>query len=531
MKTVKPFVYDDLLCNLSEPRLVEHALGLKEGELTNTGAFVVRTGAFTGRSPLDKFIVQTNATTPRVWWEKVNQPISEAHFQSLYKKVVDYLHSRLAFSQDLSACADIRYNLNLRVITEYAWHSLFSRILLREPEQPTVPPDTRSEMIDGPFNGFKILCAPGCVANPEEDGTRTKTFVVINFDERVVLIGGTKYAGEIKKSVFTILNYLLPQKSVLPMHCSANVGLHRSDTALFFGLSGTGKTTLSADPARALIGDDEHGWSDHGVFNIEGGCYAKCIGLTQQAEPQIFNAIRFGSVLENVPVDRPTGEPDYQSTFVTENTRAAYPLEFIPGAVRCAMAGHPENIVFLTADAFGVLPPVSRLNTNQAVYHFLSGYTARVAGTERGLGGEPQATFSACFGQPFLPLPPTTYADMLERRIRQHNVKVWLLNTGWQGGPYGVGTRVPLSLTRRMLDALLQGELDDADLVAHPVFGLHSPAAITGIPDEVLNPCLSWKRTSEYQRAATALAAKFRENFAQYLDKVPTEVATAGPIE
>ncbi len=530
MKTVNPFVCDDLFCNLSEARLVEHALARREGQLTNSGAFVVRTGVFTGRSPQDKFIVHTNTTDKVVWWEKVNQPLSEAHFRSLYQKVVDYLHSRLAFSQDLTACADIRFSLNVRVITEFAWQSLFSRILLREPDTTTLPPEPRSNLIDEPFNGFKILCAPGCMANPQDDGTRTKTFVVINFDERVVLIGGTQYAGEIKKSVFTILNYLLPQQGVLPMHCSANVGLHRSDTALFFGLSGTGKTTLSADPSRALIGDDEHGWSDHGVFNIEGGCYAKCIGLSHQAEPQIFNAIRFGSVLENVPVDPSSGEPDYTSTEFTENTRAAYPLEYIPGAVRCAMAGHPQHIVFLTADAFGVLPPVSRLTYDQTIYHFLSGYTARVAGTERGMSGEPQATFSACFGQPFLPLPPTTYAAMLAHRIKQFNVKVWLLNTGWQGGPYGVGTRVPLLLTRRMLEAVLTGELDDVDLVSHPLFGLQSPAGIDGVPNEILNPCLAWHKPADYQRAAAALAAKFRENFAQYHGKVSREVEDSGPL-
>ncbi len=529
MKTENPNVRGDVFCNLSASRLVEHALARNEGELTSSGAFAVRTGAFTGRSPQDKFIARTTSSEPLVWWGKVNQPISPEKFDSLYKKVCDYLHSRPIYSQDLSAGADPRYNLGLRVITEFAWHSLFSRTLLRGPEQTPVSPESRATLLEKPFDGFKILCAPGCMANPEEDGTRSKTFVVLNFEEKIVLIGGTEYAGEIKKSVFTILNYLLPQQNVLPMHCSANVGLNHSDVALFFGLSGTGKTTLSADPTRALIGDDEHGWSDHGVFNFEGGCYAKCINLTPESEPQIYNAIKFGSVLENVPVDRASGEPDYKSTKYTENTRVAYPLNYIPGAMGCASAGHPQNIVFLTADAFGVLPPVSRLTHDQAIYHFLSGYTARVAGTERGMDCEPQATFSACFGQPFLPLPPAAYADMLAERLCRYDVKVWLLNTGWQGGPYGVGTRVPLALTRRMLDAAIEGELDDASMAVHPLFGLQSPTAIPGVPAEVLNPCHSWTNPSDYQRAAINLAQKFRENFKQYHGKVSQAVENSGP--
>jgi phosphoenolpyruvate carboxykinase (ATP) len=503
--------------NLAPARLVEAALACREGQLTDAGALVARTGKRTGRSPGDKFVVRYDGrpSAQQMEWGAVNQPVSPETFDRLRARVVAYLQGRELFVLDAAVGADPRHALRVRLITEYAWHALFAHQLFRRPAE---------EDAGGP--AWTILAAPRFLADPALDGTKSETAVMLDVEQRQVLICGTEYAGEIKKSVFTVMNYLLPAQGVLPMHCSANVG-RAGDTALFFGLSGTGKTTLSADPQRALIGDDEHGWSDHGVFNIEGGCYAKCIGLTRQSEPQIYDAIRFGAVLENVAIHPETGEPDYADGSLTENTRAAYPVEHIPGARLSGQAGHPRSILFLAADAFGVLPPIARLTPEQVRYHFLSGYTAKLAGTEVGLS-EPEATFSACFGAPFLPLAPQVYARMLGERIARHGARVFLVNTGWTGGPYGVGRRIRLAHTRELVRQALLGALDDAPTAADPVFGLHVPLRVDGVPDEVLRPRETWADPAAYDAQARELAARFAENFRRFAD-VAAEVGAAGP--
>ncbi len=509
--------------NLNAATLVEHSVRRNEGLIAQNGAFVVKTGKFTGRSPKDKFIVREPGSEEKIWWGPVNQPLSESSFDSLYRRVTRYLEGREVYVQNLYGGADIRYRLPVRVVTEYAWHSLFARQLL-------VRPELFHEAAQEEDNqGFTILAAPGCRAVPAEDGTNSETFVVIHFARRLVLIGGTEYTGEIKKSVFTLLNYLLPQQNIFPMHCSANIGLNHGDTALFFGLSGTGKTTLSADPSRALIGDDEHGWSDDGVFNFEGGCYAKCIRLSRKAEPQIWDAIRFGSVLENVVMDDTTRELEFDSAELTENTRAAYPINYIPNARIPGVGKHPRNVVFLTADAFGVLPPISRLTPAQARFHFLSGYTAKVAGTERGLSNEPQATFSACFGQPFLPLHPTEYSRMLGEKLDLHRSTVWLVNTGWSGGPYGVGHRMNIAYTRAMVDAAIEGKLSGVEFETEPVFGLAIPKAVPGVPPEVLNPRNTWPDKAAYDVQIAHLAQLFVKNFDLYRESAAPEVIAAAP--
>jgi phosphoenolpyruvate carboxykinase (ATP) len=504
--------------NLSAARLLEEALHRGEGHLAANGPLVVRTGQYTGRSPKDRFIVSDEISQSTVDWGDVNQPMSPQHFEKLFQKVRAYLQGQDVFVQDCFAGADSRFALPIRAVTELAWHSLFARqLLVRPTEQPTAenPPE------------YTIIYTPGLHADPASDGTRSEAFVVLNFSSKVVIIGGTRYAGELKKSVFSLLNYLLPDRSVLPMHCSANIGAG-GDVALFFGLSGTGKTTLSADPERGLIGDDEHGWSEAGVFNFEGGCYAKCIKLSKEKEPQIWNAIRFGSVLENVVFDAETRALDLDDGSLTENTRAAYPVEFIDNAVVPGVGGHPANIVFLTADAFGVLPPISRLTPEQAMYHFLSGYTAKVAGTERGLGNEPNATFSACFGAPFLPRSPAVYARMLGERMRRHNAQCWLVNTGWVGGRFGVGKRMDLPHTRAMISAALSGKLGKADYTPHSLFGVAMPKQCPGVPSEVLDPRAMWKDPAAYDQAAQELAARFERNFEKFPD-APEAVKAAGP--
>ncbi|GDX40034.1 phosphoenolpyruvate carboxykinase [ATP] 1 [Armatimonadota bacterium] len=423
--------------------------------------------------------------------------------------------------------ADVRYRLPVRVVTEYAWHSLFARQLFVRPDM------FGSDISDVPTllgEGFTIIDAPGCKAIPAEDGTSSETFVAIHLAKRLILIGGTEYAGEIKKSIFTILNYLLPQHGFLPMHCSANIEREQENTTLFFGLSGTGKTSLSADPLCDLIGDDEHGWTEDGVYNFEGGCYAKCIRLSPSKEPEIWEAIRFGTVLENVMMDSETRHLDFDSVELTENTRAAYPIGYIPHAVIPGEGGHPNNILFLTADAFGVLPPISKLTTAQARFHFISGYTAKIAGTERGLGNEPQATFSACFGMPFLPLPPTRYAELLGKKLAEHNAQVWLINTGWSGGAYGVGERVDIRYTRAMVDSAIQGKLDSVEFVEEPFFGLSVPKEVQGVPSEILNPREAWDDKAGYDRQAKELVRLFVENFEKFRGSASPEVIAVIPI-
>lgn len=508
---------ENILQDLPVSQLVERALKRKEGVLTSTGALRATTGKYTGRSPKDKYVVEELSVKDKINWGSINQPISKLVFENLYKKVLAYLKTKdEIFVSKNFAGADTSYRLPIRVVNEYAWHNLFARQLFIRPTE---------EERQNHHAEFTIISAPGFKANPMIDGTKSEAFIIISFEKRIILIGGTEYAGEIKKSIFSIMNYLLPEQNVLSMHCSANVG-DEGDVALFFGLSGTGKTTLSADPARHLIGDDEHGWSHTGIFNIEGGCYAKCINLTEEKEPQIYNAIRFGSVLENVILDK-NRNPDYDDTELTENTRAAYPLELIPNSVMPSVAGHPNTIIFLTADAFGVLPPISKLTKEQAMYHFLSGYTSKLAGTERGVTS-PECTFSTCFGSPFLPLHANRYAEMLGEKINQHDAQVFLVNTGWSGGEYGVGKRMNLSYTRAMVQAALQGELNSVETVIDPIFGLNIPLHCPGVPDEVLQPKETWVDKAAYDIKAQELASKFQENFKKF-DKVSDKIRNAGP--
>ncbi len=515
---------ESVVWNQYRTPLVEQALCREEGQLSRNGALVVRTGKFTGRSPKDKFIVDEPSCHDDVWWS-ANQSISEECFDRLHKRMTDYLTGKRIYVQDLFGGTDIRYRLPVRIITEYAWHSLFARLLLVEPDRfrgATLP-------VEDLAPPFTIIDAPGCTADPKTDGTNSETFIVINFARRMVLIGGTEYAGEIKKAVFTVLNYLLPLQGIMPMHCSANIGRHHGDTALFFGLSGTGKTTLSADPTRILIGDDEHGWSSDGIFNFEGGCYAKCIRLSKEAEPEIWSAIRFGTVLENVVINPEDRIPDFNAEWLTENTRAAYPIDNIPNASGSGQGSHPDNVVFLTADAFGVLPPISKLTFEQARFHFISGYTARVAGTERGLGNEPQVTFSACFGLPFLPLHPARYSRLLGEKLVKHNVDVWLINTGWSGGPFGVGKRMNIHYTRAMVDAAIEGALNHVGYRQDPIFGLRVPLEVPNVPCQALNPRDTWEDKEAYDAQARELARRFRENIDKFKDSMSPEVYAAAP--
>ncbi len=505
--------------SLSTPQLYEEAIRRREGHLAHLGPLVVRTGEHTGRSPNDKFIVREPSSESKIWWGQVNRPMSPQNFTTLHRRLLAYLQGKDVFVQDCFIGADPEYRLPIRVITETAWQSLFARDMFIQ---------ARPEELTMLTPAYTIIDAPRFHAIPEVDGTRSEVFIVLNFAEQLVLIGGTEYAGEIKKSAFTIMNYLLPPRGVLSMHCSANMGKD-GDVAIFFGLSGTGKTTLSTESNRTLIGDDEHGWSDRGIFNFEGGNYAKVIRLSPTAEPEIYEATRkFGTILENVGYDSATGRVNLEDESLTENTRAAYPISHIPNAARTGMAGHPQNIFMLTADAFGVLPPISRLTAPQAMYNFLSGYTAKVAGTERGIT-EPQATFSTCFGAPFMVLSPTVYANLLGDKIARHRVKVWLVNTGWTGGPFGVGRRIPIAYTRSMVHAALDGALEDVPKETDPIFGLAVPTACRDVPPQLLRPRDTWADKSDYDVQARRLANMFADNFSQFADLVPPDVKAAGP--
>lgn len=504
--------------NLGAPQLYEYAVRAGEGVITADGALCAETGVFTGRSPKDKFTVRDATTENTVWWSS-NQSITADQFETLYQDFLKHAEGKSLFAQDLYGGADPTFRIKTRVFTELAWHSLFIRTLLRRPE--------RAEL-DSFVPELTLINLPSFKADPKRHGCRSENVVAIDFARKIVLIGGTEYAGEIKKSVFTTLNYYLPEKGVLPMHCSANVGPD-GDTAIFFGLSGTGKTTLSADPNRTLIGDDEHGWGKDGVFNFEGGCYAKCIKLSKDAEPEIFAAAsRFGAVLENVVLDPVTRTPDFDDGSKTENTRAAYPLESIPNASMTGRAGQPKNVVMLAADAFGVMPPIAKLTPAQAMYHFLSGYTAKVAGTERGIT-EPTPEFSTCFGSPFLPRDPAAYGNMLRELIAKNGVDCWLVNTGWTGGKYGTGHRMPIKVTRALLTAALNGSLRNAEFRTDPYFGFAVPTALPGVPSDILEPAKTWADKAEFDKTARALVGMFQKNFTKFESKVDAEVLAAAP--
>ena len=504
--------------NLSVSETVKRSLARGEVISSKTGTLVVYTGKYTGRSPKDKFIVDTPSAHGKINWGEVNIPISEDVFEKLYKKVSAHLSSvDELFIFDGFAGADEKYKLHVRVVSEYAYQALFMNHLLRRPTK---------EELEAHTPQLTILSAPNCVADPKTDGTSSEAFIVLNLEKMIVLIGGTKYSGEIKKSIFSVLNYILPQKNVLSMHCSANINA-KDETALFFGLSGTGKTTLSADPDRKLIGDDEHGWSENGIFNFEGGCYAKCINLKKESEPQIWRAVHTpGALLENVVV-KDNGEFDFDDGSITENTRAAYPLDFIEEAVLGGMGTHPSHVIFLTADAFGTLPPIAKLNMNSAMYHFLSGYTSKLAGTERGIT-EPKATFSECFGAPFMPLRPIVYANLLRKYATKYGSHIYLVNTGWCGGPYGVGKRISIKDTRAIVHAILDGVLDKTETAHHAIFNLEVPVSVPGIDKKLLDPASMWADKAAYAQKAEELAAMFVKNFKKFKD-MPVEVVNAGP--
>jgi phosphoenolpyruvate carboxykinase (ATP) len=507
--------------NLGVAALYEEAVKRGEGVLSIDGPIVCSTGQHTGRSPNDKFVVAEPSSERNVAWGKVNRPIDEASFNGVLARMQQYVTGKDLFVQDCWAGADPSYRLPIRVITERAWHNLFARHMF-------IPESDAQKRADHAPE-FTVIDLPGFTANPATDRTNSETFILLNFAKKLVIIGGTNYAGEIKKSIFTVMNYLLPLRDTMPMHCSANIG-EKGDVALFFGLSGTGKTTLSSDPHRQLIGDDEHGWSADGVFNFEGGCYAKMIKLSAEAEPQIYATTkRFGTVLENVTIDPATRALDLNSDKATENTRGAYPLHFIDNAVPSGRGGHPTNIVMLTADAFGVLPPIARLSPEAAMYHFLSGYTAKVAGTERGVT-EPKATFSTCFGAPFMVWDPNVYAKLLGERIARHKSHVWLVNTGWTGGPYGVGSRMKIAHTRAMINAALSGALDTAGVERDPIFNLDVPTSCPGVPAEVLNPRNTWADKAAYDAQARKLAQMFVDNFRTFEATASDAVKDAGPI-
>jgi phosphoenolpyruvate carboxykinase (ATP) len=504
--------------NLGAAQLYEHALQRREALVAAHGPLVADTGVHTGRSPKDKFVVRDLNTDPVVWWDN-NNPMTTEHFDALLADFIGHAQGRTLFAQDLYAAADPGLRLRTRVFTEHAWHSLFIRNLLIRPPAEDLPafvPD------------LTIVDLPSFRADPKRHGARSETIIACDFSRKIVLIGGSSYAGEMKKSVFTFLNYLLPPKQVMPMHCSANTGKD-GDTAIFFGLSGTGKTTLSADPHRTLIGDDEHGWGRNGVFNFEGGCYAKAIKLSRDAEPEIYATTeRFGTVMENVALDPEIRTPDFDDDSKTENTRIAYPLHFIANASPTGRAGHPKNIIMLTCDAFGVLPPIAKLDPAQAMYHFLSGYTAKVAGTEKGVT-EPQATFSTCFGAPFLPLHPTVYGDLLRDLVARHHVDCWLVNTGWTGGKVGVGRRMPIRVTRRLVGAALDGSLHRADFRTDPHFGLAVPAYVPGVEPHILDPVKTWRNKAEFAEVAGRLVQMFRDNFKRFENHADERVRAAGP--
>ena len=505
--------------NLSSEELTQIAIDLNQAKLTSSGAITVNTGEFTGRSPKDRFIVKDTITENSVWWGDINLPFDADKFDALYEKVTDYLSGKELYVRDAYVCADDSYRMNIRIITEYSWSNMFALNMFLRPT---------TDEIDDFEAEWTIINAPGFLADAAIDGTRQHNFAILNFSKKTILIGGTGYTGEIKKGIFSALNFILPhQKNVLAMHCSANIGKN-GDTAIFFGLSGTGKTTLSADPNRNLIGDDEHGWSNNSVFNFEGGCYAKCIDLTAEKEPDIFAAIKPGALLENITFKAGTNEVDFEDASITENTRVSYPIHHIRNIATPSIGGTPKNIFFLTCDAFGVLPPISKLTPGQAMYHFISGYTAKVAGTEAGIT-EPQTTFSACFGAPFIPLHPTKYAEMLGDKMQEHNVNVWLINTGWSGGEYGVGSRMSLKHTRAMITAALNGKLENIGFETHNIFGLQMPSICPNVPTELLNPRNTWENKNAYDAKANELAEAFNNNFKKFAKHAKEEIMAAAP--
>ena len=505
--------------NLSPSELTEATLFNQQGTLTDTGALAIDTGEFTGRSPKDRFIVYDDITKDAVWWGNINVKFDTDMFDKLYDKMTAYLSNRDIYIRDAYAGADPNYQMKLRVVTEHAWSNMFAyNMFLR-------PTDEEMKSFEPEWH---VINAPGFKAIPEVDGTRQHNFAIINFTKKMIIIGGTGYTGEIKKGIFSVLNFILPHnKKVLSMHCSANVG-HDGDTAIFFGLSGTGKTTLSSDENRRLIGDDEHGWASGSIFNFEGGCYAKTIDLSATKEPQIYSAIKFGAILENIGFKPNSVKPDYSDSTITENTRVSYPIHYIDNIMVPSIAGDPKNIFFLTADAFGVLPPISKLTKGQAMYQFISGYTAKVAGTEEGIV-EPVAAFSACFGAPFMPLHPTVYAEMLGKKIKENDVNVWLINTGWTGGPYGIGNRIKLKYTRAMITAALNGELDDVNYVQHEIFGLNMPTECPDVPADKLNPKSTWADPMAYDKKADELAQLFINNFKKFEEYANEEIMAAAP--
>ncbi len=506
--------------NLTPAQLTEAALRRGEGKLSNTGALVVTTGKYTGRSPKDKFIVDTPAVHDDIAWGNVNVPISQEAYNAIRAKAVAYLQNREIFLFDGMAGADPACTRKFRIVNELASQNLFIHDLLIRP--------TAEELAAYGEPDFTIIVAPGFKCIPEIDGTHSEAAIIVDYEQQEVLICGSQYAGEIKKSVFSVMNYLMPKEGVLPMHCSANMDPETHDTAVFFGLSGTGKTTLSADPNRKLIGDDEHGWSDHGIFNFEGGCYAKCINLSEENEPEIYNAIKFGSLVENVIMDEETREFDFDDGSLTENTRVGYPVDYISNAQIPGVGGIPKVVIFLTADAFGVLPPISRLDENAAMYHFVTGFTSKLAGTERGVT-EPQPTFSTLFGEPFMPLDPSVYANMLGDKIEKYNTKVYLVNTGWTGGPYGVGSRMKLKYTRAMVTAALNGTFDSAEYKHDDVFNVDIPQSCPDVPSEIMNPRDTWEDKAAYDAQAKKLAKMFQDNFAKKYPNMPKNIAEAGP--
>lgn len=509
--------------NLSTEALYEEAIFRNEGKITHLGPLVVNTGKHTARAAADKFIVREPTTEDHIWWGQYNRPYSPELFDLLFSRVQGFLQGRDVFVQDCYAGADRNYQLPIRIITEHAWHSLFSRNMF-------ILPNSREDYLRH-FPEFTLIAVPSFKAFPQIDNTSKDTIIALNFDQKLCIVGNTGYAGEIKKSFFTIMNYLLPLEGVMTMHCSANTGSERNDVALFFGLSGTGKTTLSADPQRNLIGDDEHGWSDEGVFNFEGGCYAKVIALSATAEPQIYECTqKFGTILENVVYDPVTRYIDLDDDRFTENTRASYPIDYISNAVKSKVGGHPKNIILLTCDASGVMPPIAKLTPDQALYHFISGYTSKVGGTEIGVGEEPEITFSTCFGAPFMVHPPSYYGDLLKQKILRHQVNCWLLNTGWIGGPYGIGKRISIAYTRAMLKAALNGDLDNVQYSIDPIFRFHVPNTCPAVPDNVLIPSQSWSSEEAYLKKYRSLALRFIDNFKKYSGGCSKEVIESGPV-
>ena len=512
---------DNIYWNLSTSALVEQALHRREGHLAHRGPLVVKTGPYTGRSPSDKFTVREPSSENNIWWGKVNKDIAEEKFDGLHKRLLKFLEGTDLFVQDLYVGADPKHQTRVRIINTEAWHNLFARNMF-------VRPVDFGKSLENLIPEYVVINAPNFHAEPDKDGTNSEVFILAHFGKKLILIGGTSYAGETKKSIFTMMNYKLPLEKIMSMHCSANIGKD-GDAAIFFGLSGTGKTTLSADPERRLIGDDEHGWGDDGIFNFEGGCYAKVINLSKEKEPEIYKTTKmFGTILENVQFDVSTRRFDLNDGSLTENTRGSYPITHIDNCIYPGIGNHPKNIVMLTCDAFGVLPPIAKMTPEQAMYHFLSGYTAKVAGTERGIK-EPQATFSTCFGAPFMALHPTVYSKLLGEKIARHKSACWLVNTGWSGGPYGVGERMDITYTRALLNAALSGSLDDVPTVQDEIFGLHVPASCPGVPTEVLQPKNTWKNKEDYLIKARELAGRFKENFKEFSKLVNPDVLAAGP--